>query len=172
MWIKRKSSCRCAKDIASDNKLSNRMRARKNAVKKKTVKITKSNYYFLLKSRLSLENFSGKTAESIRQDFFSAVLLANLESLLSAPVQEKLQSASENTEYKEQVNRANSYHALKFLLLDLLYRNVPALAVIEQLQKWFEDNPVRTIRERKVPRTTPSFNRSDHFQRRVKKTVF
>jgi len=56
-------------------------------------------YYFLLKSRLSLENFSGKTAESIRQDFFSAVLLANLESLLSAPVQEKLQSASENTEY-------------------------------------------------------------------------
>ena len=129
-------------------------------------------YYFLLKSRLSLENFSGKTAESIRQDFFSAVLLAHLESLLSAPAQEKLQSASENTEYKEQVNRANSYHALKFLLLDLLYRNVPALAVIEQLQKWFEDNPVRTIRDRKVPRTTPSFNRSDHFQRRVKKTVF
>jgi len=34
-----------------------------------------------------------------------------------------------------------SYHALKFLLLILLYRNVSASAVIEQLQKWFEDNP-------------------------------
>lgn len=129
-------------------------------------------YYFLLKSRLSLENFSGKTAESIRQDFHAAVLLANLESLLSVPAQEKLQAASQDTKYVQQVNRADSYHALKLLLLDLLYRDVPAQEVVGQLMKWFQDNPVRTIPDRIVPRTTPSFNRSDHFQRRVKKTVF
>jgi len=130
------------------------------------------SYYFLLKSRLSLENFSGKTAQSILQDFHAAVLLANLESLLTAPIQEQLQVTSQDTKYVRQVNRADSYHALKHLLLDLLYRNVPAQEVIGQLQKWFQANPSRTIPNRIVPRTTPSFNRSDHFQRRVKKTVY
>jgi hypothetical protein len=129
-------------------------------------------YYFLLKSRLNLENFSGKTAEAIRQDLHAAVLLANLESLLTGPTQAQFQTASHKAQYVPQVNRADAYHALKLLLLDLLYREIPARQVIVQLQRWFEDHPVRLLPDRQVPRTKPSANRSDHFQRREKKTVF
>ena len=44
-------------------------------------------FYNVLKSRLDLENFSGETLEAIRQDFHAAVLLCNLESLLTRPAQ-------------------------------------------------------------------------------------
>ncbi|MEK7992135.1 MAG: hypothetical protein VSS52_014075 [Thiotrichaceae bacterium] len=37
--------------------------------------------YALLKSRLNLENFTGKTAESVYQDFYAAVYITNLEAL-------------------------------------------------------------------------------------------
>lgn len=129
-------------------------------------------YYFLLKSRLNLENFSGKTAESIRQDFHAAVLLANLESLLTEPTQAQLPPVVAPTDYRQQVNRADAYHALKLLLLDLLYRSIPAPQVLASLQQWFAANPVRIKPDRQMGRTVPSFHRSDHFQRRVKKAVF
>ena len=45
-------------------------------------------YYGLLKGRLDLENWSGQSAAAVRQDFHAAVLLANLESLLSGPAEE------------------------------------------------------------------------------------
>ncbi len=75
-------------------------------------------------------------------------------------------------QHPKQVNRANSYHALKQQLLDLLYRDIPAAAVIGKLQRLFVQTPVSVRPDRKVPRRKPSFPRSYHFQRRVKKVVF
>ena len=40
-------------------------------------------FHLMLKGRFELENFSGETVEAVRQDVHAAVLLANLESLLS-----------------------------------------------------------------------------------------
>ena len=40
-------------------------------------------FYLMLKGRMELENFSGRTIEAVRQDVQAAVLLANLESMLS-----------------------------------------------------------------------------------------
>jgi len=51
-------------------------------------------FYLMLKGRLELENFSGRTVEAIRQDVQAAVLLANLESVLSEPTQAALSAPS------------------------------------------------------------------------------
>ena len=58
-------------------------------------------------------------------------------------------------------------------LLDLLYRDIPAEQVIQKLARLFMSSPVAVRPDRKVPRRRrPSFHRSYHFQRRVKKVVF
>ena len=130
-------------------------------------------FYLMLKGRLELENFSGRTVEAVTQDVQAAVLLANLESVLSEPAQSALNKDRAPETQPRQVNRANSYHALKLQVLDLLYREVPARQVILQLMQLFEGCPVTVRPNRKVPRRPKqSFHRSYHFQRRVKKAVF
>ena len=130
-------------------------------------------FYLMLKGRLETENFSGRTVAAIRQDVQAAVLLANLESLLSEPAQADLTARCQPETQPRQVNRSVSYHALKLELLDLLYREVPAELVIHKLTGLFTGSPVAVRPDRKAPRRRrPSFHRSYHFQRRVKKVVF
>jgi hypothetical protein len=130
-------------------------------------------FHLMLKGRLELENFSGRTVEAIRQDTQAAVLLANLESVLNEPAQAALTEESTPQTQPRQVNRSNSYHALKDQVLDLLYRDIPVPIVINKLMKLFKGSPVAVRPKRKVPRRRrPSFHRSYHFQRRVKKAVF
>lgn len=130
-------------------------------------------FYLMLKGRLELENFSGRTVEAVRQDVQAAVLLANLETVLSEPTQAALAERSTPQTQPVQVNRSNSYHALKLQVLDLLYSDIPVRQVIHQLMKLFGGSPVTVRPNRKVPRRRrPSFHRSYHFQRRVKKAVF
>ena len=130
-------------------------------------------YHLMLKGRLDTENFSGRTVEAIGQDVQAAVLLANLESLICEPAQADLSTRSQPVAQPRQVNRSVSYHALKLELLDLLYRDVPAQQVIQKLTLLLLGSPVAIRPERKAPRRRrPSFHRSYHFQRRVKKVVF
>jgi hypothetical protein len=131
-------------------------------------------FYLMLKGRLESEHFSGRTVEAIRQDVQAAVLLANLESLLSEPAQQSLdQEAAAGRAHALRVNRSVSYHALKWKVLDLLYRDVPAEQVIAQLSRLFTGSPAAVRPERKPPkRRKPSLARSLHYQRRVKTIVY
>jgi len=130
-------------------------------------------FHLMLKGRLETENFSGQTVEAVRQDVQAAVLLANLESLISEPAQAELRTRTQPATQPRQVNRSVSYHALKLELLDLLYRDVPAQQVIQKLTRLLMGSPVAVRPDRKAPRRRrPSFHRSYHFQRRVKKVVF
>src|SRR5947208_3613273 len=67
-------------------------------------------FHLMLKGRLELENFSGRTVEAVQQDVQAAVLLANLESVLSEPAQACLKEQSANATHPLQVNRSTSYH--------------------------------------------------------------
>ena len=129
-------------------------------------------YYGMLKGRLDLENWSGQSAEAVRQDFHAAVLLANLESILSRPAQAEVTRSGAQSKHPRQVNRAVSYHALKDRLLDLLLADTPIPEVLAELQTLFTGSPVtvRPARARRRPKL--SLYRSYHFQRNVRKSVF
>lgn len=129
-------------------------------------------FYFLLKSRLDLENFSGHTAEAVRQDFYSTLLLSNIESVLIEPAANTLEKESQNLQYPQRVNHAVSYHAIKDRLIDLLHSDTPAVKVVTELQKLFCGAPVSRRRDRKIPRPKPSLHRSYYFQKCVKKITF
>jgi hypothetical protein len=130
-------------------------------------------FHLMLKGRLELENFSGRTTEAVRQDVRAAVRLSNLESLLSEPAQRALDQERAAEHQPLKVNRSNSYHALKLKLLELLNSDTPAPSVLSKLTVMFQASPVATRPDRKAQRRRkPSFHRSHHFQRRVKKLVF
>lgn len=130
-------------------------------------------FHLMLKGRLETEHFSGRTVQAVRQDVQAAVLLANLERLLSEPAQGHLDEQAAGRAHSLQVNRSVSYHALKWKVLDLFYQDIPAEEVLLQLSCLFRGSPVAVRPERKPPkRRKPSLARSLHFQRRVKTIVF
>ncbi len=129
-------------------------------------------YYGRLKGRLDLEPWSGETEAAGRQDFWATVFLANVESVLSQPAPAQLQRLSATRQHPVPVNRADSFHALKARVLDLLAGDTPAEDVIRQLQQWFAAHPVSVRPERQAPRRAPSLARSYQFQRHVRKAVY
>jgi hypothetical protein len=129
-------------------------------------------YHLMLKGRLDLENWSGQTLEAVRQDVQAAVLVSNVETLLSQQAQEELSAQDARRRYPAQVNRAVSYHALKERMLDLLWSKRPIQKVLEEIQRWMQSNPVTVRPDRSSPRRPQSFHRSYHYQRNLRKTVF
>jgi hypothetical protein len=129
-------------------------------------------YYGLLKSRLDLGNFTGLSAEAIRQDVYATVFVSNLESVLIAPVNQQLKEHSATLQHRQQVNHAVSFHAIKSHIIALLASREPLPQVLKKLHELFGATPTTGRPERKVPRRKPSGWRSYYFQRHVKKTVF
>jgi len=129
-------------------------------------------YYGLVKSRLDLENFSGLSAEAIRQDLHATIFLSNLESVLIQPAQGQLRRASGQRQHPAQVNHAVSFHALKSQIVQLLLSDKPISQVLPKLERLFLDNPVSSRPGRKVPRQKQSSCRSYHYQRNTRKAVF
>jgi hypothetical protein len=123
-------------------------------------------FYGVLKGRLGLENFSGESLEAVRQDFYSSVLLSNVESVLSAPAQQALSAGDAHRQHSARVNRAQSFQALKSHALELFYGEAPAEEVLAQLTRLMQAAPVAHRPERPPPpRRAPSSYRSLHHLR-------
>jgi len=129
-------------------------------------------YYGLIKGRLDLENFTGRSPQAVRQDVYATIFLSNLESVLIRPVQEQCETKSKSLKNPQQVNHAVSFHAIKSHLIALILSKEPLPQTIAKLQQLFLGNPVSSRPGRKVPRLKPSIWRSYQYQRNVKKGVF
>ncbi len=127
-------------------------------------------FYAILKTRLNLENFSGKTALSIYQDFYSTVYLTGLETILTADVNNKL--SEKVVKNKQQVNHVVSFNAIKNQAVELLCSDESSDVVIERLENLFLTNPVSIRDKRKVPRKKRSSRHLLNFQKRQRKITF
>jgi hypothetical protein len=63
--------------------------------------------YKLFKSRVEVENFSGKTARAVKQDFYAKVFMMNLCAILAFPVEERVRAEfeQEKNKHKRKINR-------------------------------------------------------------------
>ena len=129
-------------------------------------------FYGLIKGRLDLENFTGVSAEAIRQDLYATIFLSNFETILIQPAQKQLSEQSQSLEHRQQVNHAVSFHAIKSRIIDLLLSSQPIPDVLPKLQQLFLGNPVSCRPKRQVPRLKRSAWRSYQYQRNTKKVVF
>lgn len=129
-------------------------------------------YYGLIKSRLDLENFSGRSVEAILQDLYATVFLSNLETILTRRTQEQLESPAQPSQKPAQVNHAVSFHAIKSQMIDLLLGPQPVAEVVQKLEGMFLQNRLYRRPPRTVPRRRRSPWRSYNYQRNLRKAVF
>ena len=82
--------------------------------------------YKLLKSRIEIENFSGRTARSVYQYFYAKVFMMNLCATLSYPIEVKVrneyQKEKNQNKYGQQINRTAAIAETKDNLVNLLIK--------------------------------------------------
>jgi hypothetical protein len=133
------------------------------------------SFFLKIKSRLSLENFTGKSVESIMQDFWSTIYISNLETVLTEDVNTELKMKKDKahrTNKEQMVNKAVSFNVIKTMAFDLLYSKDDTDKTLEKMLKLFITNPVIKRPEREVKRYKTSARKSLNFQKRACKHVF
>lgn len=129
-------------------------------------------YFQTLKSRLSLDNFSGKSYQAVMQDFYSTLYLSGLETIITEEANEEL--AERKTKFPQKVNKAISFHTIKNKVVNLIFEAPPDFEF--QIRELLLQNPnsIRSERE-KPPRRNSSTNQnriSVYFQKHQRKHAF
>lgn len=130
------------------------------------------SFFNLLKSRLMLENFTGKSVESVLQDFWSTIFLSNVETIFTEPADHKIKQSPDTQKLKQKVNKAVSFNAIKNMAFELFYETGSFNLIIEKLDLLFKTNTIVERKDRSPPRTKTSYNKSYNFWRYLKKQVF
>jgi len=81
--------------------------------------------YKLFKSRIELEDFSGKTAQAVKQDFHTKVFLMTLCEAYAHPIENKVideYSADENRKFDQKINRTNALSMTQEILMSVIIR--------------------------------------------------
>ena len=99
-------------------------------------------YFDILKNRLSLENFTGLTALAVKQDFYATIFLTNYEAILVYDTNLELQEKASDNKYAQQVNKAQSFNAIKHKAFDIFYSNKSLSKQMKELEKLFSINTV------------------------------
>lgn len=129
-------------------------------------------FFHQLKGRLCLENFTGKTVESVKQDFWSTLFMSNLETIFTEETEEEINVHLKEAVLPKKVNKAVSFNALKNMVFDIFFNEREKNTVNEKLTKLFKTNVIVLRKNRHAPREKASLNRSYNYQRRQKKHVY
>lgn len=81
----------------------------------------------LLKSRIEVERFSGKTALSVQQDFHAKVFMLTLTASFAHPIEEKVKKeykADENRKYNQKINRTNAIATTQSILVAIMLKKI------------------------------------------------
>lgn len=112
--------------------------------------------YDLLKSKLQLENFSGKTAVSVKQDIYATMYLANLTAFVAAEADVKITEADaeKNLKYPRQSNRNRSIHILRKAFIRLLFEpdEVKRDAMLQRIVDAISQKPISIVAGRSPAR--------------------
>ena len=114
-----------------------------------------------MKSRIEMENFSGKSVESVYQDFHAKVFRMNFAAVLIHPVQDQVDQDANGKPYKYQVNLTFAVSSLKPVIVRLLSPARP-LRLVRKLLSLFAQTlepvrPGRSYPRKKVFRSRPVF---------------
>jgi hypothetical protein len=96
--------------------------------------------YKLFKARLEIENFSGKTALAVKQDFFAKVFIMSLCANLAFPIEEKVKKEYEQeklNKHAQKINRTNALSMTRDICIGLFLKNLirQALEAFDKITK-------------------------------------
>lgn len=129
-------------------------------------------YFGTIKNRLSLENFTGKTVEAVKQDFYSTILISNYESVMTDDAEKKLEIRSSKNINKLKVNKAVSFNTIKNNVINLFHSNYNNTEeLIDKMTELFMLNP-NSIRENRSYERSTSTRKAYSYNKRQRKIVF
>jgi len=88
--------------------------------------------YKVMKSRLEVENWSGKSVLAVYQDFHAKVFTKNLTAILAQPVQKVVTQQSQGKRYLYQINMTNAFSKMKDTVV-LLFQRTDIYALLNYL---------------------------------------
>ena len=107
--------------------------------------------YKLLKSRIEIANFTGKSVEAVKQDFYARVFIANLTAMLASPVHEEITEKHKNSKLAYQINWTQALAKMKNSGILLFFRE-QVMDIIHKLHKLFLENVCAVRPGRTFPR--------------------
>lgn len=125
-----------------------------------------------LKNKLQVESFSGHSAEAIRQDFYAAIFISNLQTLLIDECSDEVDEKSLGRKYQYAINRNVSIGLMKDRIIEIFLSSDPA-KVIEDLKSEFIKflEPIRPDRsfehKRKSKRTKGKYQTHNNYRRSI-----
>jgi len=126
----------------------------------------------VLKERLKIDNFTGKTVISIKPDFFATIFLTGLESVLTQTAESQLFDKSRQNKHRQTVNNMVSFNAIKNFMIELFYHCLPIQELMVTLTEWFIKAPTYAKRGRDVSRSSRTARVSLNYYKRVYKPCF
>lgn len=129
-------------------------------------------FFSKMKGRLALENFTGKTVESIYQDFWSTVFISNLETIMTEDIEEEINTKKHPENKKQKINKAVSFNVIKKMAFEIFFGEPDKDKVNDKLTKLFVMNTLTVRKNRLVPRKKISDTQSLNYQKRRRKHVF
>lgn len=87
--------------------------------------------YKLLKSRIEVENFSGKTSIAVKQDFYAKIYMMSLCASLAFPIEEKVKKEYQKSKNKhsQKINRTSAYAMLQKISVGMILGRIVRLAL-------------------------------------------
>ena len=121
--------------------------------------------YKLLKNRVEVENFSGKTARAVKQDFHAKVFLMSLCAAYAHPIEEKVVEeyrADQTRKFDQKLNRTNALSMTQDILIGVFIRKQfkKALAAFDEIVYETREiiRPERKFERHKKPKKPYSMN--------------
>jgi len=119
--------------------------------------------YKQMKSRIEIENFTGKTVHSIYQDFYARIFSMNLTAVLVHAAQDFVDQENEDSPRSYRVNFTYALSCMKNTIVRLLLNACPYKYCLQLIQQFCSTTePVRP--HRRFPRNTVRRDHRLHFQ--------
>lgn len=120
--------------------------------------------YDFLKNNIQIENFTGLTPLSIKQDFYANLFIINLQSLIARDVQEEIDENTKERKHPYKVNRNLSLGFMKDRVVDILMKNDDKY--VQELKELFKIEPLPVRKNRKFPRVDHGPRKKFHINKK------
>lgn len=114
-------------------------------------------FYDELKNKLKLGNFSGYSVQSIYQDFYSTLLVSNIQTLLVGEINDELELKKHQTKYLYKVNANISYGILKDRIIELFFSDNQMNVITKEIKDLLKRNIIPVRPNRKFNRNTKKY---------------
>jgi hypothetical protein len=116
-------------------------------------------FYDELKNKIKVEHFSGYSQHSILQDFYAALFVSNVQSLIVGEINDELANEPKQNKYQYKVNSNLSYVFLKNRIITLFFSDKEMDLIVSELKMLFKKHLVPIRPNRKYERKTNKYRK-------------